>query len=334
MKLVCYPALDPSRAARLQSAVPSWTVVQAADVADAAAAIADADCFFGKITPTLLAAAERLRWIQSPTASLEHYVFDELVQHRCTLTNMRGIFSDVIADHVLGYLLCFARNLHTYLRQQQQAVWKPVGEKQDTGQNFVSGPGTISGADRAHLHLGDCTLGIVGLGAIGAEIAKRAAAFEMRIMAVDPRRTDCPPEVTSLCDMSGLDELLATSDFVVIAAPHTPETAGLFDRAKLRQMKRTAFLINIGRGAIVKLDDLVAALEAGEIAGAALDVFEIEPLPPEHALWRMPNVILTPHVAAASTRIAERHLQVLLRNVVHFDRGEPLVNVVDKAAWF
>lgn len=334
MKLVCFPALDAARAVRLQAVVPAWSIVQAVDESSAAAAIGDADCFYGKITPRLLAAAKRLYWIQSPTASLEHYVFDDLVRHPCTLTNMRGIFSDVIADHVLGYLLCFARNLHTYLRQQQQTMWKPVGEKQDTGQNFVSGPGTVSGADRAHLHLGDCTLGIVGLGAIGAEIAKRAAAFEMKIQAVDPRRTDRPPEVTSLRGMDGLDELLATSDFVVIAAPHTPETAGLFDRTKLQQMKRTAYLVNIGRGAIVKLDDLVAALEAGEIAGAALDVFEIEPLPPKHPLWRMPNVILTPHVAAASTRIAERHLQVLLRNVVHFDRGEPLENVVDKAAWF
>lgn len=334
MKLVCFPALDDARAARLRATVPTWTIAQAADEAAAAVAIGDADCFYGKITPHLLTAAKSLRWIQSPTASLEHYVFDDLVRHSCKLTNMRGIFSDVIADHVLGYLLCFARNLHVYLRQQQQAVWKPVGEKQDTGQNFVSGPGMVSGADRAHLHLGDGTLGIVGLGAIGAEIAKRAAAFGMTITAVDPRRTDCPPEVSTLWGMDGLNDLLATSDFVIIAAPHTPETEGLFDRAQLQRMKRTAYLVNIGRGAIVKLDDLVAALAAGEIAGAALDVFEIEPLPPEHPLWKMPNVLITPHIAAASTRIAERHLQVLLRNVVHFDRGEPLENVVDKAAWF
>ncbi len=334
MKLVCFPALDTSRANRLRAAVPSWTIVQTADEPAATAAIVDADCFFGKITPSLLAVTKRLRWIQSPTASLEHYVFEALVQHPCTLTNMRGIFSDVIADHVLGYLLCFARNLHVYLRQQQQAVWQPVGEKQDTGQNFITGPGSISAADRAHLHLGDCTLGIVGLGAIGAEIARRAAGFDMQIMAVDPRRTDCPPEVSSLRDMDGLDELLATSDFVVIAAPHTPETAGLFDRAKLQRMKRSAYLVNIGRGAIVRLDDLVEALRAQEIAGAALDVFEIEPLPPQHPLWQMPNVIVTPHVAACSTRIAARHLDVLLDNVARFDRGEPLRNVVDKAAWF
>jgi len=133
---------------------------------------------------------------------------------------------------------------------------------------------------------------------------------------------------------SRLEELLRASDFVAIAAPHTPDTEQLFRRAQFRAMQRTAYLINIGRGAIVNLDDLVAALAAGEIAGAALDVFEIEPLPADHPLWTFPNVIITPHVAGQSPRIAERHLQVLLDNLGRFARGEPLVNVVDKHRWF
>lgn len=334
MKLVCYPAVDASRAEAVRRTVPHWTIVEADDEPAAVAAVVEADCFFGKLTPPILAAARRLRWVQSPTASLEHYLFDSLVEHPCTLTNMRGIFSDVIADHVMSYVLCFARNLHTYLRQQAIGLWQPVGGKQDAGQNFVVGPGMVSEADRSHLHLADCTLGVVGLGAIGAETARRAAAFGMRVSAVDPRRTDRPEWVAELTDMSGLDRLLATSDFVVVAAPHTPETEGLFDRAKFRRMKPTARFINIGRGAIVRLTDLVAALEAGEIAGAALDVFEQEPLPPEYPLWRMPNVLLTPHVAACSPRIAERHLETLLENLRRFDRGELLMNVVDKRMWF
>jgi phosphoglycerate dehydrogenase-like enzyme len=334
VKLVCYPAVEPPRSERLRAVVPHWTFVQADDEAVAAAALVDADCFFGKITPPLLAAARRLRWIQSPTASLEHYVFDALVEHPCTLTNMRGIFSDVIADHVMGYVLCFARNLHVYLRQQQQGLWRPVGGKQDAGQNFITGPGMVSEADRSHMHLADCTLGVVGLGAIGAETARRAAAFGMRVTAVDPRRTDRPEWVAELGGMDRLDDLLASSDFVVVAAPHTPETAGLFDRAKFQRMKRTGYFINIGRGAIVRLDDLVASLRAEELAGAALDVFEQEPLPPEHPLWRMPNVLLTPHVAACSPRIAERHLETLLENLRRFDRDEPLLNVVNKREWY
>ena len=135
--------------------------------------------------------------------------------------------------------------------------------------------------------------------------------------------------------MEELPRLLGQSEYVVIAAPHTPQTAGMFRREQFRQMRRDAYLINIGRGAIVALDDLVAALEAGELAGAALDVFETEPLPPGHALWRMPGrVILTPHVAGYSPKIAGRHLELLLDNVGRFVRGEPLRNVVDKDQWY
>lgn len=334
MKLVCFPALDADRAARVREAAAGAEVVQAATLAEAMSSIADADAFFGKLTPELLAAARKLRWVQSPTASLEHYIFDALVQHPCMLTNMRGIFSDVIADHVFGYILCFARNLHVYLRQQQQRLWQPVGDAENAGQNFISGPGLATPRDRAHLHLADCTLGIVGLGAIGTETARRGAAFGMRVLAVDPLQTSAPEFVEALWPMARFSDLLAESDFVVVCAPHTPETAGMFDRALFRTMRQSAYFINIGRGAIVRLDDLVAALDAGELAGAALDVFETEPLPKEHRLWQMPNVLITPHVAACSPRIAERHLETLLDNVGRFVRGEPLRNVVDKKNWF
>jgi phosphoglycerate dehydrogenase-like enzyme len=167
------------------------------------------------------------------------------------------------------------------------------------------------------------------MGHIGREVALRGRAFGMRVLGVDPlsRGGDVWP-------MERLDDLLGASDYVVICAPHTPETAGMFHRERIRKMKRTAVLINIGRGVIVPLADLTAALEAKEIAGAALDVFETEPLPSGHPLWKRDNVILTPHVAAASVRIAERHLALLLDNVGRFVRGEELRNAVDKAKWF
>jgi phosphoglycerate dehydrogenase-like enzyme len=308
-------------------------VVNAANEAEALAEIEDADGFFGKMTPALLAAAKQLRWVQSPTASLEHYVFPALIGHPCRLTNMRGLFSDVIADHVFGYILCFARNLHLYLRRQMEARWEPVGGEEERP-GFVSGPAQVSPIDRAHIHLSDATLGVFGLGQIGAEIARRGLAFGMRVASVDPYAKSAPDGVEGPWPAERLPDLLAQSDFVVIAAPHTPETEKLFRREQFRQMKQTAYLVNIGRGAIVDLADLTAALEAGEIAGAALDVFETEPLPPDHPLWKRENVILTPHIAAASTRIAERHLEVLLDNVRRFANGEELRNVVDKAKWF
>jgi phosphoglycerate dehydrogenase-like enzyme len=130
-----------------------------------------------------------------------------------------------------------------------------------------------------------------------------------------------------------LDDVLAHSDFVVIAAPHTPDTYKLFNRERIRKMKKSAYLINVGRGVIVDLADLTAALQAGEIAGAGLDVFEVEPLPPGHPLWQMPNVIITPHCAAASARVPERHLETLLDNLRRFASGQALRNVVDKMRW-
>jgi phosphoglycerate dehydrogenase-like enzyme len=334
MKLVIHPPVDRERLDRIVAAAGPMTVVNADDEGHALRHMPGADAFFGKLTPRLLAAAPGLRWVQAPTASLEHYLFPELASHPCVLTNMRGLFSDVIADQVMGYVLCFARNLHVYVLQAAAGRWAPVGGE-EARVGFASGPGAVNDIDRAHRHLADATLGVVGLGAIGREVARRAAAFGVRVVAVDPRPADRPAEVAALWPVEDLPQLLEQSDYVVIAAPHTPQSAGMFRRPQFRQMKRGAYLINVGRGAVVVLDDLVAALEAGEVAGAALDVFETEPLPPGHALWRMPGrVILTPHVAGYSPRIAGRHLEALLDNVGRFARGEPLRNVADKEKWY
>jgi phosphoglycerate dehydrogenase-like enzyme len=334
MKLVIHPPVEDERLTRITEEAADMTVLNAADEREALAHMPDADSFFGKITPTLLAAARQLRWVQSPTASLEHYIFPELVDHPCVLTNMRGLFSDVIADQVFGYILCFARNLHLYILQQTHCQWAPVGGE-DARVALTTGPGVVNAIDRAHMHLSDATLGIVGLGGIGSEVARRGLAFDMRVLAVDPVRRDVPPGVATLWPVERLPDLLADSDFVVLAAPHTPRTVKMFRRSQFQQMKRSAYLINVGRGALVDLEDLTAALRAGEIAGAGLDVFEIEPLPAEHPLWSMAGkVILTPHVAGYSPHIAERHLGVLLENVRRFVRGEALVNVVDKTRWF
>lgn len=334
LTLVLHPPLEEERLTAIQQTAPTLRVVNAATAEEARAAMPDADAFYGKITPELLAVAPKLRWVQSPTASLEHYVFDELVKHPCVLTNMRGLFSDNIADHVLGVMLMFARNLHHYLLHQLAGHWEPMGGN-DARVSFTTGPGVINDIDRAHLHLGDCTLGIVGLGSIGGEIARRASAFGMRIVAVDPLRTDRPAEVAALWPVEELPRLLSESDFVAIAAPHTPQTVKLFRRPQFQQMKPTAYLINIGRGALVDLNDLVEALRADEIAGAGLDVFETEPLPAGHPLWDMADrVLITPHVAGYAPHIASRHRALLLENVRRFVVGEPLRNVVNKELWY
>lgn len=333
MKLLVHPSIDETRLARIVEAAQPMIVVNAKSPDDAMREIADADAFFGKITPQLLASAKQLKWVQSPTASLEHYVFPELVEHPCVLSNMRGLFSDVVADHVMGFVLCFARNLHIYIRKQQCGDWSPVGDQEYTAE-FISSPGTVMPIDKTHQHLSDCTLGVIGVGNIGAEILRRAKSFGMTVVGVDPKNRRVPGTLDNVWPMDRLTDLLQTSDYVVIAAPHTPETNKLFRRPLLQQMKRSGILINIGRGAIVDLADLTAALQAGEIGGVALDVCDPEPLPTDHPLWKMANAIITPHVAAASPRIAERHLQTLLENVRRFVKGEPPTTQVDKRLWY
>jgi phosphoglycerate dehydrogenase-like enzyme len=348
MKLVISPAVSEPRLAKIRAAAAPMQVVNARDEEHAAVELADADAVFGYLTPRLLKAAKKLRWAQSPTASMEKYLYPELVASPVIVTNMRGIFSDVIADHVFGFILCFAKNFHIYMRQQLQGKWRMLGRPENELPGY-GGPGEVHPSDCAAMTLADCTLAVIGLGGIGAETARRGLAFGMRVLGVDPRAdsqragsvSDGP--AASVAHASGssitvfrpdqMHEVLPQADFVVIAAPHTPQTFKLFDRARIRQMKKSAYLINVGRGVIVDLADLTAALQAREIAGAGLDVYEIEPLPKEHPLWRMENVILTPHCAAASPRVAERHLQTLLENLRRFVAGQPLVNVVDKAMW-
>ena len=143
MKMVIHPPVDDARVRAIQAAAGAMEVVNAADESSALLHMEDADAFFGKITPKLLAAANKLRWVQSPTASLEHYLFTGLVEHPCRLSNMRGLFSDVIADHVMAYVTCFARNLHLYIRRQLRGVWQPVGGEAALP-DFVSGPGVVS----------------------------------------------------------------------------------------------------------------------------------------------------------------------------------------------
>jgi phosphoglycerate dehydrogenase-like enzyme len=331
MKLVISPPVSEERLEKIVAAAAPMQVLNAPDEDRAAAEIADADALFGYLTPGLLRVAKTLRWAQSPTASIEKYLFPELIESNVTVTNMRGIFSDVIADHVFGFILCFAKNFHLYLRQQVQGVWHMLGR--DPGElPGYGGPGEVHPSDCAAITLADCTLAVIGLGGIGAETARRGLAFGMHVLGVDPRATGAPQGVT-LFRPDRLHDVVRQSDFVVIACPHTPETYKLFNRERIRQMKKTAYLINVGRGVVVDLADLTTALEAGELAGAGLDVFEIEPLPKEHPLWRMENVIITPHCAAASPRVPERHLQTLLDNLRRFVAGQPLLNVVDKRMW-
>jgi phosphoglycerate dehydrogenase-like enzyme len=301
----------------LAQQVPDLRVVVAETTDDAQRELVDADAAFGTLPAELLARATRLRWLQAPAiAPPAGYYYPELVRHQVEVTNFRGIFNDHIAAHIMAFVLAFARGLHGYFLLQQRHQWAP--DPLDSG--VVSLP--------------ESTALIVGVGGIGAETARLAAAFGMRVIGVDARRTDLPEGVAELHPAEKLDDLLPAADFVILTIPHTPETEGLMDARRFSRMKLSAYFINIGRGMTTRLTDLVAALSSGRIAGAALDVFEEEPLPADHPLWSAPNVLLTPHTAGYGPHLDERRLAIIVDNAARFVRGEPLRNLVDKAHWF
>lgn len=303
--------------ARLATVLPELSLVVAEAETDATRAVGDAEAAFGTMPDALLREARRLRWLQAPQAAPPAgYYTPALIAHPVVVTNFREIYNDHIGAHILAFVLAFARGLHHYLPRQLRREWRR--EPLDTGV----------------VHLPDATALIVGVGGIGAEAARLAAAFGMHVMGVDARRREAPPGVLKLDGPDTLDSLLPLADFVILTVPHTPATEGFMNRARFQRMKRTAFFINIGRGMTTRLDDLVDALRAGEIAGAGLDVFEREPLPAEHPLWTTPGVLITPHTAGHGPHLDERRFEILLDNCRRFLAGQPLRNVVDKASWF
>src|SRR5713101_684341 len=305
-------------ARRLADAAPELDIIAPETMEGAEQAIGHAEGAFGRIAPALLARADNLRWLQAPQAAPPAgFYYPELIEHPVVITNMREIYNDHIGAHVMAFVLAFARGLHVYLPQQLRREWRPVPRES----------GDV-------VHLPEATALIVGVGGIGSEVARLASAFGMRVIGVDERRPSPPPGVAELHRAAALDELLPRADFVILTVPHTPETEGFMNRARFRRMKRSAFFINIGRGMTTRLDDLVAALRAGEIAGAALDVFEQEPLPADHPLWTTPNVLITPHTAGYGPYLDDRRGEILLDNCRRFLAGQPLRNVVDKAHWF
>jgi phosphoglycerate dehydrogenase-like enzyme len=317
--LMLPPQTDLTRqwARRLAASVPGMKLVVAEDMDTAGSAIASADAAFGTLPPELLAKARSLRWLQAPQAAPPAgYYYPALIAHPLTVTNFREIYNDHISAHILSFVLAFARGLHVFIPQQLRHEWKKPPE------------------DHGVVPLPGATALIVGLGGIGAETARLLSAFGMRVLATDARRTGKPDHVEALHPPEALDSLLPQADFVILTVPHTPATEGFFNRDRFRRMKPAAFFINIGRGMTTKLDDLVAALRANEIAGAALDVFEQEPLPADHPLWGLPNVLLTPHMAGYGPHLNERRFQIIQDNCRSFAEGQPLRNVVDKATWF
>jgi phosphoglycerate dehydrogenase-like enzyme len=279
----------------------------------AAAAAADVivNAFAGRaLLEAVWAEAPRVRWVHSLSAGLDHLLFPGLVESPVPLTNSRGVFSDSLGEFALAGLLAFAKDLRRMYRSQSAGTWDPF----DVGE--------LRGA----------TLGIVGYGDIGRAVAQRARSFGMRILALRRRieQSTSDPLVDEVLPFTSLLEMLPRCDAVVLSAPLTPQTRGLIGAAALAAMKGSAVLVNIGRGALVDEAALISALEQRRIAGAALDVFETEPLPAGHPFYRLENVLLSPHCADHTPGWRDATARFFIENLDRFRRGAPLENVIDK----
>lgn len=300
--------------ASLRAEFPGVQFVAAPSVAEAIGNVGGADAVIGYCAPELLAAADTLVWVQIFSAGAEHCVsVDEIASGDVVLTNMQKMASPVIGEHAVAMMLSLTRGL------VQQAKTMPVGAWNRT-----------VGDDIGMMSVDGKTVLIAGLGGIGNAAAKRAAALGMRVVATRNSSRTGPDYVDYVGLSHELSELAAQADVVINALPLTPETEGLFDKAFFDAVKPGVFFINVARGASVVTDDLVAALGDGRVAGAGLDVTDPEPLPADHPLWRMPNVIITPHIAWYGNN-RERQLALARENIRRFIAGNALLNVVDPA---
>jgi phosphoglycerate dehydrogenase-like enzyme len=299
----------------LQPVAPGVELVAASSNADAVRLVPGADAVIGFCSAQVVEAGTELQWIQLSSAGAERCVsVPGVAERNLLLTNAQRIYGPEIAEHVIAFMLAFTRGLYRYLPEQWEGRWNR---------------NAMGSGERWELE--GKTMLVVGLGGIGTEVAKRAHALGMRVVATR-RSSRSAPEFVDFVGLSDeMVSLAAEADVVVNATPLTPETTGIFDAAFFATMKPTAYFINIGRGKSVVTKDLMQALESGQIAGAGLDVTDPEPLPSGHPLWKSPNVLITPHVSAGSDLARER-LSILWReNLRRFVAGERMLSVVDVA---
>lgn len=301
---------------RLRAEFPQTEVVHSAKKRDDEHALSGADVMIGwALPPEQFRAAKSLRWIYSITAAVDQFLYPELISSEIAINNAGSVHGPVVAEHAIAMLMALAKRLPSAVRYQERRKWA-----MEAIWNEQPRPREVRGA----------SVVVVGLGSIGAEVASMAAALKMNVIGVREH-----PERGSggAHEVQGLDELdggIARADFLVLAAPLTDRTLRLIDARRLQLFKPTAFLINVSRGALVDEAALVKALRGRQIAGAALDVFEKEPLSRWSPLWKMPQVLITPHTAFLTENVWQRHYEVFTANLKRYLARQPLAGVVDK----
>jgi phosphoglycerate dehydrogenase-like enzyme len=312
--VLCYP-VEAHHVEQIRGAAADWEVISAGQQGIGHEILA-ADIFCGHAKVPVpwdeVVAHRRLQWIQSSAAGTDHCLVQSVIESDITVTSASGVLADQVTEHAIALISGWCRNMPTFYHAQTQ-------------REFVRRP-------TRDLH--HSTVGIVGVGGVGRRLASVLRAFKTRIVATDLFPGEKPHYVDELLPADALDQLLAQSDIVVLSAPLTSDTRAMIDGDALRKMKPEALLVNVARGPLVVEADLVAALEEGVIAGAALDVTESEPLAPESRLWSMPGVIITPHVAGQSARRIDDMTNFFCDNIRRYRQGTPLRNVVDKQLGF
>ena len=295
----------------LQQAAPRAKLIEVSTAKPSQ--IAAADAAIGVCSAEVLAQAKQLQWIQWMAVGVDRCVQQPLLhEHHLLLTNLQHTMGPSMAEHVLGMMLALSRHFDYFLKEQQQAHWV---KGQSTTPQLVD--------------LGGKTVLVVGLGGIGTEVARRAHALGMRVIATRASGRDGPDYVSYVGLPDELLKLASDADFVVNCAPLTPQTTGIFNREFFATLKPGAYFISVGRGPSTVTADLIAALGSGRLAGAGLDVVDPEPLPADSPLWHLPSVIITPHVSANTTVSKEQRNLVLVENLRRYTAGEPMISVVD-----
>jgi phosphoglycerate dehydrogenase-like enzyme len=295
---------------RIAAAEPSARIVEARDAAQQRAEIVDADVLFGRVAPDIYPLATRLKLYQSIGAGVDAALCPELINDDVPLSSEKGGVGVHLAEHAFGLLLALTRGIHTAIRTPDYGLRASIR------------------VDQSEIY--GLTMGIVGFGGVGRDVARRAVAFRMRVLAIDIEDVAPEPGVEAIWKPERMHDMLGQSDVVVIGLPLTKATRHLFTRDLFRRMKRTAILINVTRGEIVYGDDLLAAIDDGLIWGAGLDVTDPEPLPNGHPLWTHPRCVVTPHTAGGSPRRADRIVDTFCENLRRMRDGRPFIALVDK----
>ncbi len=303
---------------KLQAEFPEVQVVHRSSYEGAENHLRDCEILFAfALRPEQFRLAETLRWIHTPTAAVHQLLFPELVSSNVVLSNAREVHGPVVAELVVALMFALAKKIPQAVRLQQEHKWGKSAVWNDGPR-----PRELAGA----------TLGLIGVGGIGRAVARMASALGMRVIAArEHQEKQLPTGVEAVYGPAQINELLAQSDFVVVAAPLTGATRGLINADRLAAMRSEAYLINVGRGPHVDEAALADALRNRRIAGAALDVFEQEPLPAGSPLWDLENLLITPHTGSLTEKLWQRHYAVFSENLRRYLAGEPLLFAVDKS---